>query len=60
MLKTPNQGDQFSWPDILWRLAITILILVMLTSFSVTIFGNVTTQSDARALPTLTQDMPGR
>jgi len=60
MLNTPNQADQFSWPDILWRLVITILILVMLAGFSLTIFNNVTAQSDARVLPTLTQDIPGQ
>lgn len=56
MINTPEHSNtQFSWPDILWRLLLTILILILLTGFSLTVFGHLTSQPDSRALPTLTQ-----
>ena len=54
MLETPVY--KFSWLDIGWRLLLTLLILVALTGFSLTVFNNLTTQPDARVLPTLTQE----
>jgi len=54
MLETPTY--KFSWLDILWRLLLTLLILIALTGFSLTVFNNLTTQPDARVLPTLTQE----
>lgn len=58
---SPNPNEvQFSRNDLLWRLVITLIILAMLTGFSLTVFNTVTTQPDTRVLPTLIQEAPSR
>ncbi|MBN1219781.1 MAG: hypothetical protein JXM69_12700 [Anaerolineae bacterium] len=52
---------QLTWQMILWRLLLTVLLLVILAGSGVTIFSSVTTRADARVLPTLSHvEMPER
>ena len=53
----PPANIQFAWPDLLWRLVFTLLLLVVLAGFGLTIFKTVTTRSDVRVLPPLTQEV---
>ena len=58
MLNNPNSPQiRFSWQAILWRLALTVLLLAALAASSVTFFGTITNTPDALVLPTLTHDM---
>jgi len=56
MLNTPNHGKiQFTWQDMLWRLLVTLLLLLFLAGFGLTVFNTVTNQPDTQVLPTLPQ-----
>ena len=52
---------QLTWQAILWRLLITLLLLLALAGPGLTIFSAVTAKPEARVLPTLVQDIePGK
>ena len=58
MLNNPNSSQiQFSWQSLLWRLALTALLLTALAGSSVTFLGTVTNTPNAQVLPTLTHDL---
>lgn len=51
---------QISWQDIIWRLLITLLLLLALAGPGLTLFSAVTAKPEAQVLPTLVQDIePG-
>jgi hypothetical protein len=47
---------QLSWQALLWRLLLTLLLLLALAGPGLTLFRNVTNRSGTRALPTLGQE----
>jgi hypothetical protein len=54
MTHQTNQADPvFNWHDILWRILVTIFLLMLLAITSITIFHDVTTRPDAYVLPAL-------
>lgn len=59
----PNQTSvvnlQFTWQAILWRLLLTLLLLLLLAGSGLTVFSNVTVRPDTHVLPTLTQEAEG-
>jgi hypothetical protein len=60
MVNHTNRGNiQSARPDILWRLLLTVLLLLALAGFGLTIFDTVTTRSDAQVLPPLSQEVEG-
>jgi len=55
MLDNPNNSTiQFTWQALLWRLLLTLLLLLALAGPGLTLFRSVT--SRAEALPGLRQD----
>jgi hypothetical protein len=57
-INQPLANFQLTWQSILWRLVVTILLLILLAGSGITIFNNVTTHPNTRVLPTLTYDHP--
>ena len=56
MINNSNDMNiQFTWQALLWRLLLTLLLLLALAGPGLTIFEIMTTRSDTRALPELTQ-----
>ena len=45
-----------TWHDILWRLLLTVFLLIVLAGSSITIFKSVTSQPASQVLPTLTHE----
>ena len=57
MVNSSNQGPvHFSWQDILWRLALTALLLLVLAASGITISSSITNHPDTQVLPTLTYE----
>lgn len=54
-----NSTIQFTWQALLWRLLLTLLLLLALAGPGLTLFRSVTSRSGAQALPTLGQDVEG-
>ena len=61
-LNQPSVGNiQLTWSMILWRLLLTVLLLLFLAGYGVTTFNNMATRPDTRVLPTLSRVRePGR
>ena len=56
MLNSPNNATfQFTWQALLWRLLLTLLLLLALAGPGLTIFRSVTNRSETQALPGLSQ-----
>ena len=56
MVNNPNNPNfQLTWQAILWRLLLTLLLLLALGGPGFTLFEIVTTRAETRALPELTQ-----
>ncbi len=59
MVNRANQNSiQFSWADILWRLLLTLLLLLALAGPGLTIFKTVTSHPETEILPPLVQEKP--
>ena len=57
MVNSSNQGPvRFNWQDILWRLALTALLLLILAASGITISSSVTNHPGTQVLPTLTYE----
>jgi len=56
MINQPTQSYvniYLTWPALLWRLALTALLLLLLAGSGMTVFSSATGQPDARVLPAL-------
>jgi len=52
MINQPNYGDiKFTWQGMLWRLVLTVLLLVVLAGSAVTIFQDLTSPPGTQVLP---------
>ncbi|MBI1881975.1 MAG: hypothetical protein HYR94_27685 [Chloroflexi bacterium] len=51
-----NSTNQFTWQALLWRLLLTLLLLLALAGPGLTIFRSVTSRSGTQAIPGLSQD----
>lgn len=52
MLNNPNQSDlQLSWQALLWRILLTLALLLALAGPGLSIFGSTTARSDSSAAP---------
>ena len=56
MINQSNVDIQFTWQAIVWRLLLTILLLLVLAGSSLTIFNRVTTNANTRVLPIFTYE----
>jgi hypothetical protein len=57
MVPMINQNNiQLTWPDILWRLILTLFLLVALAGSGITLFKSVTDQPNSQVLPALTHE----
>jgi hypothetical protein len=59
MINNPNQPIQFTWQAILWRLLLTLLLLLALAGPGLSLFRTVTSRPGTRALPALIQETEG-
>lgn len=56
MVNTPDQPNiQFSWSDLLWRLLVTLLLLLALAGPGLSLFKSVTTRPETSTLPPFSQ-----
>jgi hypothetical protein len=57
MINNSNQANipLFTWQALLWRLLLTVLLLLALAGPGLTLFRHVTSRAGARALPALHQ-----
>jgi hypothetical protein len=57
MVNSQNQANihHLTWQALLWRLLLTVLLLLALAGPGLTLFKHVTSRAGARALPALTQ-----
>jgi hypothetical protein len=55
MIKNPNPSLEFSWQALLWRLLLTLLLLLALAGPGLTFFKSVTSRPGTRALPSLVE-----
>jgi hypothetical protein len=58
MFNSPNNSTfQFTWQALLWRLLLTLLLLLALAGPGLTIFRNVTNRSGTQAIPGLNPNL---
>ena len=56
MVNSPNKTNiHFTWQALLWRLLLTLLLLLALAGPGLTLFKAITSRPGTRALPALTQ-----
>lgn len=53
MIKNPDSSIEFRWQALLWRLLLTLLLLLALAGPGLTFFKSVTSRPGTRALPSL-------
>ena len=53
MIKNPDSSIEFKWQALLWRLLLTLLLLLALAGPGLTFFKSVTSRPGTRALPGL-------
>jgi hypothetical protein len=59
MINNTNSSVQFNWQAILWRLLLTLFLLLALAGPGLTVFKSVISRPGARALPGLVQEGDG-
>ncbi len=52
-----NSTVHFTWQALLWRLLLTLLLLLALAGPGLTLFRSVTNRAETRALPRLGQEI---
>jgi hypothetical protein len=58
MINNPNQSDlQFTWQAILWRLLVTLLLLLALAGPGLNAFRIITALPKTETLPAFTQEV---
>jgi hypothetical protein len=58
MFNSPNNStSQFTWQALLWRLLLTLLLLLALAGPGLTIFRSVTNRSGTQAMPGLSPNL---
>ncbi len=57
MVNSQNQANihHLTWQGLLWRLLLTVVLLLALAGPGLTLFRHATSRAGARALPALTQ-----
>ena len=53
---TDQTGFQLTWQALMWRLLVTILLLLALAGFGLTRLDSITSRADTQVLPTLSQE----
>jgi hypothetical protein len=57
--RTDQTGFQLTWQALMWRLLVTILLLLALAGFGLTRLDSITSQPDTHVLPVLSQESTG-
>jgi hypothetical protein len=60
MINSSNQSSYFTRQTILWRLLVTVILLLILAGSGLTIFRNISDPPNAQVLPAWRYEFPGR